>query len=79
MTHKDRILQIISKSGNGYTRNEIAEFFGIRLPTVCSAVHALIKAGKVTEYTERLDRYTEQPAKVLTLPYIVCEFTREAL
>lgn len=68
LSHKARILQFLSKGGRNYTRNEVAEMCHIRLSTVCGAVNALIKEKKLVELGERLDHYTDERAKTLSLP-----------
>jgi DNA-binding MarR family transcriptional regulator len=70
VTNKARILAFLSAHGDRhFTRNEIAEFIGIRLPTVCSAVDALLDDALLVEVGERSDYYTEARAKTLTATY----------
>jgi hypothetical protein len=51
----------------GFTRNEISVYTGIRVPSVCSSVHALIKSGKVYEIGSREDKFTKQDANALRI------------
>ena len=67
MNHRQRLL-LATSNGQAYTRNELAELTGIRIPSVCGAVHTMVKRGLLLEGEPRLCKITGFPAHTLARP-----------
>jgi DNA-binding MarR family transcriptional regulator len=67
LSHRQRLLATFH-DGKAYTRSELAELTGIRLSSVCGAVHTMVKRGLLDEGSERPCKITGHLAHVLSLP-----------
>jgi len=64
---RDAILQWLIQYDRpeGFTRNEISEYMGKKIPGVCSSIHTLLVSNLAVEVGVREDAFTHEKANAI--------------
>lgn len=78
-TQRDKIFRWLCEytdvdKGKGYTRNEIAEYLGLRLSAVCGRIRQLVTDEFVAEIGRRPDKFTGVDSKIVVACKTIGDF-----